>query len=278
MPICAYCKEERKVTREHVIPSFIYDFQKSLDKSIIGWNEVAEQSLPSEAKIKDVCGECNNIHLGKLDDEGKRLLTAAGVLKQNYCDDAIVLKYDFDKLMRWLLNISFNSTRSDGAHSHIFEPHIEYMLYGTKRVQRFQIALLACFAAPVELTPDEQVQEQYIKITGGQNIINPFIVRISYGHSPNGSNYTVRIVTFGALVFYLLAFDRGVLPGHAAVAIRKFVKDYPGTIEVKRQHKLLRLTPGMHSWLDMQRYQFNRIRNKSHVDSLFVKNRSYKGP
>lgn len=237
---------------------------------------MAEQSLPSEAKIKDVCSECNNIHLGKLDDEGKRLLTEAGLLKHNYCDEVITLKYDFDKLMRWLLKISFNSARSDGAHSHIFEPHTEYILYGTNQVQRSKIALLAYFAAPVELTPEEQAQEQYIKITNGSSIINPFIVRISYGHSPNGSNYTIRIVAFGALVFYMLAFDDGVLPGHAAVAIRKFIKDYPGTIEIRRQQKLLRLTPGMHSWLDLQKYQFNRIQKKSHVNAMYIKNQLHK--
>jgi len=33
--ICAYCKEDAPSTREHVIPAFIYRFQKELEANVL---------------------------------------------------------------------------------------------------------------------------------------------------------------------------------------------------------------------------------------------------
>ena len=260
------------MTREHVIPSFLYEFQRTFEKSMIGWNESAEKMLQDEAKIKDVCFKCNNENLGSLDDGGKKILSDAGLLVQNFDQPFIALNYDFDVLMRWLLKISFNSARADGVHRYIFEPFIDYMLYGKGRVPRSQIALLAYFAAPEKLGPNRRNEDPYKKITGGKDLINPFIVRISYGRSSSSDDFLIRLVSFGALVFYFLVAPDGCLPGHAAVVIRRFIKTHSGSVELTPKSRFLRLTPGKETWLDLQQHQFNRLQKKSHVNAMYIKN------
>jgi len=272
MARCAYCNEEKILTREHIIPSFAYDFQKSLSESITGWNEKAEKMLPSEAQIKDVCATCNNIILGKLDDEGKRLLSDSGVLTYNFQQPSIRLNFDFDLLARWLLKISFNSSRTDGIHAYIFEPHIDYMLHGVNRIQRSKIAILSYFAAPEILDNEERLKEPYKSLVGSSNALNPFLVRICYGYTAGTRNYTLRMVIFGPLVFFLLVFNDGILPGHAASEIRQFIKRNPGAVELGPKLKFVQMKPGQQTWLDLYQDQIMRLKNKKPSNALWVKN------
>lgn len=127
MPICAYCKRESRATREHVIPAFIYAFQQQLAQSVVGWNEVVQRMVRGEAKVRDVCAECNHTALSVLDSYGRQLLSDSGLLVQNYTKRTLTIRYDYSLLLRWLLKISFNSSRTDGAHSGLFEEHIQFM-------------------------------------------------------------------------------------------------------------------------------------------------------
>ena len=78
MPACAYCAREAPLTREHLIPAFMYDYQKQFTP-FIGWSELAEKMVGGELQIKDVCAPCNNGSLSALDDYGRRMLTEYGL-------------------------------------------------------------------------------------------------------------------------------------------------------------------------------------------------------
>jgi hypothetical protein len=257
MANCAYCHKENKMTGEHVIPSFIYKFQRTLSKSLTGWNEAAGRMLPNEFKVKDVCAECNNDFLGLLDHKGKRMLEEAGIMVENYENSSIILKYDFNDLMRWLAKISFNSTRTDGVHSYIFEPYVNYILKGHGEIPRSRIALLGYFAAPERLSQIERTQEPYVTIAKGKEILNPFHARISYGRTGD-INYLIRIVIFGPLIFFLLVFNETVSPGEAAVSIRRIIKENPGAMEIKRHLKLIKLNHGYRTWRELYQDQILR--------------------
>src|SRR6266702_179908 len=148
MTRCAYCQEKRPLTREHIIPAFICNFQKQLEGSVIGWNEVAQCMVGGEGKIKDVCEDCNNRVLSELDSYGKRLLTDSGLFVQNYTKQELTLQYDYSLLLRWLLKISFNSSRTDGVHSHLFERFIPFIRGLASPPSRFQVAPLVYLARP----------------------------------------------------------------------------------------------------------------------------------
>jgi len=261
MPACAYCKSESKMTREHVIPSFLYQFQYELSKLVVGWNEVAEKMLPGEFKVKDVCQKCNNEKLGELDNKGKSLLLSSGVMTSNYLKRSIKLQYDFDDLVRWLLKISFNSSRTDGAHTYMFEPHIPYMLEGKNRIKRSQIALIGYMAAPLNLHESPEYRNYFSAVPIDAPTFNPFLVRIGYGRAIGRQSYQLRMVTFGALVFMMMVFDDDISPGHAAVEIRHLIKDNPGSVEVTPKSKLLQLHAGHRTWLDLYADQVHRLIN-----------------
>ena len=246
MPTCAYCKREGVMTREHVIPSFVYAFHKE-HGSCIGWNEAAEKMLPGEGKVKDVCANCNNKILGSLDAYGKELLAGAGILVPNYTKLDLTLQYDFDKLVRWLLKMSFNSARIDGAHSHLFERLIPYMLGESAGPPRSKVAVIAYLAGPEYLDQVKRVQEPYASAAGGSDRLNPFLTRICYSAFPNIKNYTLRLNIFGPLVFYILLFHENVLAGHAASSVRHLLKLIPEAVELRPSRKLVELQAGQHS-------------------------------
>jgi hypothetical protein len=260
MPTCAYCKLEGPVTREHVIPAFIYDFQKSLESSITGWNEVAQKMVGGELKVKDVCAVCNNGRLANLDAYGKAFLQRSEILTANYTRLSVTLPYDFDLLVPWLLKISFNSSRTDGAHRYLFEPHVPYIMGNGGRPERSKIAVLAYLASPVILSAAQRIQAPYSRVIGTSDRFNPFLLRICYGGIPGPRTYTLRMIIFGPLVFFFMVFPEDTRPGHAASDIRRFLKIFPEGVELRPERKVVALSAGANTWLDLYQYQINRAR------------------
>ena len=246
------------MTREHVIPSFIYNFQKRNGEKQIGWNEIIGKMVGGEAKIRDVCSECNNGSLGSLDRYGKELLSQSGVLVKNYLKQSLQLHYDYDLLLRWVLKISFNSSRIDGAHRHLFEPFIPFILHGRPRPERNQIGLVAYLASPIETKTVSEETRPYIYLAEDSEFFNPFFMRISYGHAPGLKNLTLRIVSFGPLYFLMPIFDQGVLHGHAASSIRRLVKISKGAVKLCPSKYFSQLKAGEYSWLQLYEHQVLR--------------------
>ncbi len=61
---CAYCRYESQLTREHVVPNFLY---KANPSAKFGYNVRADKFMIWEAQVKDVCANCNNNYLSKVD-------------------------------------------------------------------------------------------------------------------------------------------------------------------------------------------------------------------
>ena len=261
MSICAYCKQERPATLEHVIPAFMYALQKQAGEGVIGWNEVIEKMVGGEAKVKDVCADCNNRVLGDLDAYGKSLLKESGLLVQNYLKRTLTLRYNYGLLLRWLLKVSFNSSRRDGAHIHLFEAHIPFILGCENCPPRCQIGLAAYMASPVVLDQSQVDQEPFHTLSRGTKTLNPFLVRICYGLVPGDDSYTLRMNIFGPAVFYMMIFNEGTLPGHAGAAIRRFLKMTPGAVELTPTRRLVQLHAGAQTWLDLYAHQVQRAQS-----------------
>jgi len=261
MKKCAYCKSEQSLTREHVIPAFIYSIQKKTKQKCIGWNDVIEKMIGGEFKVKDVCGKCNNEILGLLDEYAKNTFTESGILVENY----ISLTYDYNHLTRWLLKVSFNSSRTDGAHAHLFEEYIPFILGYTSAPIRSKVAVIAYMAAPEYVDASRINRESFLKLAKGSKVLNPFIVRICYGVVSGSSNYTLRLNVFGPLVFSILLFNDNVLPGHACVEIKRFLKILPKSVELTVNKKIINLKAGEISWLDLYTPQVMRAKGQLNV-------------
>lgn len=256
--ICAYCKLDRPATREHVIPSFVYKFIKEARDGAIGWNEAAKKLVEGEAKVKDVCEVCNSEILGKLDDYARDFLVRSGLLVQNFLRSRVTLQYDYVKLLRWLLKVSFNSSRVDGVYSHLFERHIPFILGASTAPPRSQIALCVALAAPLVLSKAGVDSKMFKEAANGEERLNPFLARLGYGTIRGAQGYALRINMFGAIVFYLLIFDEDIQPGIAASEIRKFLKQSSSALEVKSHRKQLELRAGDATWIDFYEAQVLR--------------------
>ena len=258
MIVCAYCQEKCYPTREHIIPAFMYAFMKQLEYSVIGWNEVAQKMLSEEGKIKDVCASCNNNILGYLDSYGKQLLSDSGLLVPNYTKTTLALKYDYSLLLRWLLKVSFNSSRRDGAHAPLFKEHIPFMLGLSKPPPRHRVATVLYLARPELFNKFNFSSDKLKSLSQDSDLLNPFFVRVCYGLMPGEHRFVLRLNIFGPAVFNILIFHNDVLPGHAAVAIRSFLKTYPNSVELDAKRKLVVVNAGKKSWLDLYEPQILR--------------------
>lgn len=260
MAICAYCGQDRKATREHVIPSFLYAFQEEIKQSTIGWNEVVGKMIKAESKVRDVCAECNNGPLSQLDDYGKKILVESGILVKNYEKTTLSFRYEYSLLLRWLLKISFNSSRTDGAHAPLFEEYVDFIIGSVPPPPRYRIAAFLYLAAPENIAYTAIPVDSFIKVADGSDRLNPFFVRISYGALTDKVGCILRVVAFGPAVFHLFMFPKNTLPGHAASKIRSLMKARPEAVELSENRKVVVVHAGSESWLDLYAPQILRAR------------------
>lgn len=252
------------MTREHLIPAFMYEYQKQFTP-FIGWSEPAGQMVRSELQIRDVCASCNNGPLSALDDYGRRMLTENGLLVRNFVKARLTLAFDYDLLVRWLLKLSFNSSRTDGTHSHLFEPFIPYILHGHRhdRPRRSEIAVAAYLAGPAVFDGRTREDLQSLSLADSEGSCNPFLVRLAWGgFADRHTNYLLRLNILGAACFFMLFFGSGVLPGHAAASIRGFTKATQGARELSPSAHSVLLPQGSMSWLDLYGPQLVRQRGR----------------
>jgi hypothetical protein len=112
MAVCAYCAKEAAATKEHLWPAALHRrlmLANSQEKSTF-WLTRVRQYLQSEPQIRDVCGTCNNGTLSALDSY------ICGLFDKYFVDiptfgNQIEFGFDYHRLKRWLLKMSFNSAR-----------------------------------------------------------------------------------------------------------------------------------------------------------------------
>ena len=97
---CAYCDNEGKMSREHVIPKGFIEHM-NFKEQIVALDKAPTRVINSEITVKDVCATCNNGYLSVLDSYGLNL-----ILKYNdkisVHTKKIQFKYNYDLLTRWL--------------------------------------------------------------------------------------------------------------------------------------------------------------------------------
>ena len=150
---CAYCGKNEKLTREHIFPKFLLNSLPDYKSifSIKGMPRLRFYKEVYEPKIRDVCINCNS-RLGVLDRYASSFI-------KKYCLKILTFKqisitFDFDLLLRWLLKVSYNSSRVSGFNNYLFEPYIPYILEGYPRPK--DTALFAGLIKPTFLTENEK--------------------------------------------------------------------------------------------------------------------------
>ncbi len=124
MQRCAYCDHPCQQTREHVVPRLYNDTPGEAETFSA---RAPLTHLKGDLIVRDVCGGCNNGVLSGLDGYGKALYEryfAAPV----YEGETVTFDYDGDRLLRWLLKLSYNSARAQNADIRVLREYRAVML------------------------------------------------------------------------------------------------------------------------------------------------------
>ena len=121
---CAYCDMPCQQTREHVVPRWYNDTP--------GEAETFSARAPlthvkGDLIVRDVCTVCNSGVLSSLDGYGKELYERYFATPV-YAGEAVTFDYDGDRLLRWLLKLSYNSARAQNADVRVLAEYRKVML------------------------------------------------------------------------------------------------------------------------------------------------------
>jgi len=171
--------------------------------------EAAQRIIAGEPTVRDVCATCNggplsvldNYICGLYDTYFHRIVKPA---------QTILFKYDFHNLARWLLKVSFNSTRTKNeGDAPILARYREYVLDPSGK--RHQLALFLQLVGPRLLTKSEAARigprwlTQLPKTPDGRQQIPPFPMRISRAtSSQHFAGVVHRLVSINSFYFYIL--------------------------------------------------------------------------
>ena len=250
------------LTREHVIPSFLYSYQRKFEQ-VIGWNDNVQKMLRGDQVIGDVCGECNSGALSQLDQYAQKFFTTNGILTQNFTATTLDLHYDYDQLLRFNLKVSFNSARRTGAESHLFEPFVPYMLGQASSPGKNQIRLVVQLLKGHRFVGEDAMKLIGLRYADDAGLANPFIVRISRGVDIGGRypQTNVRINIFGAVMISMLIFGSGLQAGRTAEICRRYISDHPESTNLRAERRLAVLRQGPKTWLEEYSAQIHRARS-----------------
>lgn len=226
MGICAYCKNDEKLTKEHVMPSFVYKYMKKMGQGASsGWNEKAKKHVGSEFVVKDVCASCNNVVLGELDDHAKIVISEAGVFTPIFTAKNVKLNYKYDLLVRWLLKVAFNSSRGSGINEGVFDRFIDLIL--GKNCDYSEVLITAGLLRPCKLEPAERKKYGQDLNANQYGYVNPFFTRISWAPNTPKEFHTKQIV-IGALILHVVVFTPGVIRNDRKRLKKEYLKMYKG--------------------------------------------------
>lgn len=191
MKNCAYCGKPEKLTKEHIWPSTLIKKYEDL----LTYNKSKNKFYKGDAVIKDVCSECNNVHLSKLDFYLSNLFDAhlKNILNPG---ESAYLEYDYDQLLRALLKISFNSARSSATDKTI-KAHKKLTKYILEGICRGSIMLrLQIVTASKAINPQDNTEKMF----------RPEVLRctdIGYDGAL-GNRFMVRMIAINSFWFYII--------------------------------------------------------------------------
>lgn len=201
---CAYCGSTSSLTKEHVIPRFIYD------RRIEKWDtffEPKQRFFQGEPQIGDVCRICNSGRLSVLDayvasiwDDYFEKIVMPG--------EVITFRYNFSLLASWLLKVSFNVARAtkNDRDATVLERYVPYIC--GREQSHPQLSIYLELMTPYFLSPDEEKKtdprllQRLPRDAMGRVMLEPREIRPA--RSLNMPDTAIRLLSLHSYYFYLL--------------------------------------------------------------------------
>ncbi len=148
---CAYCGQETKGTKEHIISSGILDL---FPECYLTFDNTREKIHMADPMVKDVCAECNNKRITYIDSYAKRLIGQYFTRKYSE-EDKIKIEYDYTMVQKMLLKYAFNDMRSHKLDCSYFDGEIlHYLMNESDQSPKDYISVLCGLAVNVSPAPD----------------------------------------------------------------------------------------------------------------------------
>lgn len=206
MAICAYCGKSAVLTREHVIPKWFYDLNRS-PEDVSFLEKAKKRFLQTDLVVRDVCKDCNGGPLSDLDAYAKQFYSAF-LSMPVFGGSTPTIRYDFQRLAKWLLKVAFNSARVHATDLEILGAYTKFMIDDgpLPASLRVYVSSVAPSVASADGAPS-------IASSGGhQRIHYPEWFRVGVFRVPafDSIDWAYRHVSINAYCFHLLVPRLGV--------------------------------------------------------------------
>lgn len=222
---CAYCGEAgNRFTNEHLWPGALHRrFAEGSGGTHFFLDRSPQKFVAGEPTVKDVCVKCNNGELSKLDTYACELYDRYFHL-QIESGQTINFEFDYERLLRWLLKIVFNSARIHGSDTKVITSYRNYIL-GQFQEPR-HVRLFLYLIKPAIYTVEDEIVDTAFK--AGTNM---YADRLRVGHVavPNDAFEAVtgRSVIINAFAFSIFLGDRNAPVGCMREVESAFFKACP---------------------------------------------------
>lgn len=233
--VCAYCGRPGRLSREHLFPAWLHERTREYGAQY--YAPAPDKLVSGEQKIGDVCRTCNSGSLSRLDDYARHLYDTyfARIIRDG---ESVQFDYDYDRLVMWLLKISYNHARANKASDvQSLAERSTYILRGYPRPQH--LAVFIRLIIPQQLSQLAAEEQQAIQAAHpGITEMLPLTTGIAAGQ-PSG--YSVqfgvcRRIELNSYQFFLLIADES-MQNQSAVpstewerALGEFQEDTPGAV------------------------------------------------
>ena len=172
--ICAYCGEERKGTREHIISKGILDLFPECNLTYDNTKGIVHNA---ELFIKDVCVECNNKRLSYIDAYAKQFVSK--YFLKDYEENAVLdIEYDYAKMQKIFLKYAYNDIRMRKDNADFFDADIiSYLLDEENIIPKDNVQIFAGLAVNVTPIPRAWRGNQKIEWTSTPKFLKNSIIR-----------------------------------------------------------------------------------------------------
>jgi hypothetical protein len=204
--VCAYCGEPSRLTREHLIPNSLMDRTPEYD---VKYLEAAKSFVKGQPTVRDVCSDCNNGALSSLDNYALELYKQYfGNIVEKHAQ--LVFEYDFHRLVRWLLKVSYNSARTKDEEDATLLALFRGYILGTERMPTrcavfMQLLIPVVIARQDETRFNKALLDQLPLQSNGQHCIVPKGFMLSRSKTrEHFRNVLVRRVLLNSYNFILM--------------------------------------------------------------------------
>lgn len=198
MRTCAYCGEAKKLTREHIIPNWYIKKEDETENNF--FLAKAKSFLKSDLVVKDVCSQCNGGPLSHLDNYGKKIFDKY-LTHFIYKGQVVRFSYDYSKFIKWLVKLSYNSSRANDSDFEILSQYANVLI--TDNPIPDNIFVYCGLVAPSIIKNDEV----HLAEKSEESMFEPDWFRIGVFRVAdfNSLNWSFRHVSINSYIFYIFA-------------------------------------------------------------------------